>query len=285
MAKTYMKDLASVVRDEIEKLGIGAEAQGDCGYCAPEIGELEELLEQGKLVAIGGRPGVGKSALAVNLALSAALKGTKVLLFNFGLTFRSLALRLMGIASNATPERLLEGRITATEQSQIASLVSMLPTGGLMACDVPLSPADIEDEIVRQKDVDHPEKMLVIVDYMQLLKPNDQDESTVHGVMLSNCLSELARIAKDFNVPMVVVSNMAPPVQVRGKNVERHDWLSCFWGIEDISKYADEVLVMRNTSDYAGPAGYESGAVSVITDDENQRDLQLKFVSQGQSFF
>ena len=163
-------------------------------------------LNGGELVLIGGRPGMGKSSFALNLALNAAnaLKGkgrSAVAYFSMEMPSSRLTERYLSAITRIPSMKIIKGELTADEFQQIAEVSGDLEKTPLYIDDTPasaLTPAVLRERCRTMKD--DPEKGLsaVFIDYLQLFK----------GEKCSLMLQRLKDIAKEFDVPVVVLTQL-----------------------------------------------------------------------------
>lgn len=171
------------------------------------------LFKPGNLIVLAARPGMGKSALAVNLAHNLTRFGNAaVVMFSLEMSKESLLERLLSIISRIPSNLISNGSVSDTEPLDDAlAEASILP---FYIDDTPaLSPSMMMTKlrILTAKGV-RPD--LVIVDYLQLMNP----EGVGHGnrvqevTYLSGMMKQTAR---EFGVPVLVLSQLRRAVEDR----------------------------------------------------------------------
>ena len=199
-------------------------------------------LNGGELVLIGGRPGMGKTSFALNLALNMAngLKGKErsaVAFFSMEQSLSQLRERFLSSITRIPSMKIIKGELSADEFQRIAKASENLEKMPLYIDDTPaLSPADLRERCRRIKD--DPEKGLglVIIDYLQLIK--DEKRSLI--------LQRLKETAKEFDVPVIVLSQLTRAPENRK---DKHPRLNDIRDYKDLSA-VDKVLFLYRESYY-----------------------------------
>ena len=166
------------------------------------------------LVVLAARPGVGKTALALNFAenLMKAENGIPVLFFSMEQPGQELLVRLLGAFSGVDQKRLTRSRLSAQEQKQIESDIATLRSvqwnRRLLIDDrSSLSVADIRKQ-ARATQRELGGLGLIIVDYIQLMQPSGRFKEENRARELAQISSGLKQIARDFDVPVLALSQL-----------------------------------------------------------------------------
>ena len=165
-------------------------------------------LNNSDLILIASRPGMGKTSIALNIALHVAMtSGKSVAVFALEMSREQLALRLLSSQSFIDGKKLQTGRINTEEWSRLADAVSVLSVANLYINDNPsLTVTDINAQCLRL-----PNLGLVVIDYIQLMQSatNAKGNQTENRV---NVISEISRMmkimAKELNVPVICCSQL-----------------------------------------------------------------------------
>ena len=182
-----------------------------------ELDELTSGLQPSDLVIIAGRPSMGKTTLAMNIAEHAAIKSTKtVLVFSMEMPADSLAMRMMSSLGRIDQHRIRTGKLDDDDWPRVTSAVHMLSEARLFVDDTPaLSPAEMRAR-ARRLMKEHGQIGLIVVDYLQLMK--------VPGLKADNRTAEISEIsrslkslAKELNVPVIALSQLNRSLE------QRHD--------------------------------------------------------------
>lgn len=200
---------------------------------------LDALLKgmrPGQLIVLGARPGVGKSAFLLNLALSVAKVG-KVVLFSMEMTAEELAQRGIVTRSKLTMDNLLDEGLneeTLPYATEPAGEISNLAP--IILDDRPA----LSIEQLRARVRLHPDARLIIVDYLQLMQTSGKRDGRNWE------LGELTRNLKNFSaevgIPIVVAAQLN-----RGTDDTQRPGLRSLRDSGEIEAHASKVLLMWKT--------------------------------------
>src|SRR5438270_9293160 len=187
-------------------------------------------LHKSDLIIVAGRPGMGKSSLATNVAFAATQRllrdredgmepaksaGAGVALFSLEMSADQLATRILAEQSGISSENLRMGRISQQEFRQLARAAADLQTLPLYIDDTPgLTIAALRARarrLKRQKGIG-----VVIVDYLQLLQGSGKGSAGDNRVQeISEISRGLKQLAKELNVPVIALSQLSRAVEQR----------------------------------------------------------------------
>ncbi|MCD8016302.1 MAG: replicative DNA helicase [Oscillospiraceae bacterium] len=172
-------------------------------------------LGKGELVLIASRPGMGKTSMALNIAMHAA-KTTKasVAVFSLEMSREELALRLLSGEARIDSQKLKRGSVNDTEWRVLAAAARTVSETKLMIDDNPLlTVADMNAQCRRIPDL-----ALVVVDYLQLMQAADGNSGR-HGENRQQIVSDISRMfkimAKDLSVPVLCLSQLSRANEAR----------------------------------------------------------------------
>jgi replicative DNA helicase len=164
-------------------------------------------LQQADLVVVAGRPSMGKTAFAMNIAEYAAIKGGKaVLVFSMEMPGDALAMRMLSSLGRIDQHRMRTGKLEDEDWPRITSAVSVLSEAPLFIDDTPaLSPGEVRSR-ARRVAREHGQLGLIVVDYLQLMQvPGFKENRTTEISEISRSLKSLA---KELNVPVIALSQL-----------------------------------------------------------------------------
>src|SRR5437868_3707935 len=186
-------------------------------------------LHKSDLVIVAGRPGMGKSSLATNIAFSAAQRllrdiedgidpaksaGAGVALFSLEMSADQLATRILAEQSGISSESLRMGKITQHEFRDLARAAAALQTLPLYIDDTPgLTIAALRTRarrLKRQKGVG-----MIVVDYLQLLQGTSKSSNDNRVNEISEISRGLKTLAKELEVPVIGLSQLSRAVEQR----------------------------------------------------------------------
>ena len=180
-----------------------------------EFDIITQGFQNSDLIIIAGRPSMGKTAFAFNLAKNVAQNhNTGVVFFSLEMTRQQLLYRLLASEVQITNTRLRASRIKETEWFKINSTVRDLSDLRLFIDDTPdLSVGEIKLKI-KTIDLESSKPVnLIVIDYLQLLEGADQNSNRVQE--LSKITRALKKLARDLNIPIIVLSQLSRNVESR----------------------------------------------------------------------
>ena len=234
------------VYDKLQQLS-GADKDKYKGYTTGFV-DLDKAitgLNKSDLVIIGARPAMGKTSLALNLARNTAMMGKKkVLFFSLEMTKEQLAQRVLSTEARIESTKMRTGNISGEEWAKLATATALLSNCELYFDDTSnMTVSEMKSRIRRLRDVD-----AVFVDYLQLMKSGGRVESRVQEV--SEITRNLKLMAKDLNIPVVVLAQLARTTEGRGKSHKPQ--LSDLRESGSIEQDADIVIMLYRDEYYSG---------------------------------
>jgi replicative DNA helicase len=160
-------------------------------------------LNNSDLIIIASRPGMGKTSIALNIALHAARTSQKaVAFFSLEMSREQLALRLLSSESQIDGKKLQTGRVSLDEWKKLAEAASGISKTEILIDDNPsLSVADMNAQCRRVRNLG-----LVVIDYLQLMQSaaGPSRRSYENRVQVVSDISRMMKImAKELNVPVI----------------------------------------------------------------------------------
>jgi replicative DNA helicase len=160
-------------------------------------------LNNSDLIIIASRPGMGKTSIALNIALHAARASKKaVAFFSLEMSREQLALRLLSSESQIDGKKLQTGRVSLEEWKKLAEAASDISKAEILIDDNPsLSVADMNAQCRRVRNLG-----LVVIDYLQLMQSaaGPSRRSYENRVQVVSDISRMMKImAKELNVPVI----------------------------------------------------------------------------------
>jgi len=208
-------EIANLLVDKIaEQAQIGGSVTGlDTRYY--EFNRYTLGLQKSDLVIIAARPSVGKTALALNLALNVAKAKNRphIAFFSLEMGVDQLVMRLLSCEAQVDNFKLRQGRLSAQEWEKIHFAVSGLAGLNLYFDDS--GTVRVNDLRSKCRKLKQEEKLdLVVVDYLQLLSGtmNNQTNRVQEVSEISRVLKEVAR---ELKVPVVALSQLSRNVETR----------------------------------------------------------------------
>jgi replicative DNA helicase len=171
-------------------------------------------LQPGDLIIVAGRPSMGKTSFAMNIAENVALEARKpVAIFSMEMSATQLVLRLISSYGSIDQTKLRTGRLDDEDWPRVTKATEKLTDSPLFIDDTPsLSPGDIRARARRLKR-EHKDLGLIVVDYLQLMQvPGNQENRATEISEISRSLKALAR---ELEVPLIALSQLNRALESR----------------------------------------------------------------------
>ncbi len=179
-----------------------------------DLDEKTAGLQPSDLVIIAGRPSMGKTALAVNIAEHAVIKDKlSVAIFSMEMPGDSLAMRMMSSLGRIDQHKIRTGKLKDEDWPRLTSAVEILKDARLFIDDTPaLTPSEIRARC-RRIYREHNGLDLVIVDYLQLMQVAGTSEN--RATEISEISRSLKAMAKELKVPVIALSQLNRSLEQR----------------------------------------------------------------------
>ena len=161
-------------------------------------------MGKGDLVLVGGRPGMGKTSFAMNIAVNfAKATGEKVAVFSLEMSAEQIVNRMLSSEALVDGSSLRSGKMTTEEWKRIAAAASQLSGTQIYIDDTSgINVNMIKAKLRRLKDV-----KLVIIDYLQLMQGERHNDNRVLEV--ADITRSLKILAKEFSCPIILCSQLS----------------------------------------------------------------------------
>ncbi|MBW2681010.1 MAG: replicative DNA helicase, partial [Deltaproteobacteria bacterium] len=175
--------------------------------------ELTAGLQKSDLVILAGRPGMGKTALALNIAKNAAVDANiPVAIFSLEMSKEQLSLRMLSSEARIDSSRLRRGFISQDDWIKITDSAGVLSQSPIFIDDSPnITALEIRAKSRRlkmEKDIG-----LIIIDYLQLMKSRASAER--RDLEISEISRSLKALAKELDLPVVALSQLNRKLEER----------------------------------------------------------------------
>jgi replicative DNA helicase len=173
-------------------------------------------LHAGELIILAARPGIGKTSLAMNIAMHAALNKEDpkaVAIFSLEMPADQLLMRLLASSARVDMKKLRGGRLTPHDEEKFQEMAGTLYNAPIYIDDSGgLSPFDLRAKARRLKQKD-PRLSLIVIDYLQLMHQKGKVES--RQLEVSEISRSLKQLAKELEVPVIALSQLNRKVEER----------------------------------------------------------------------
>ena len=210
-----IQDVLFKTQSDIEKL---AQSGGEITGIATGFYDLDKLtagLQPGQLIIIAARPGMGKTAIAVNLAANVAINAKKtVALFNLEMPAEQLAQRMLSSVGQIDGGKIRTGHLAHNDWKRLNEAISLLAETNLYIDDTPgATIGDIRAKC-RRLASSNSGLDLVIIDYLQLISG-----STRYASNRQLEVSEISRVLKvmalELGIPVIACAQLSRSVEGR----------------------------------------------------------------------
>ena len=210
--------------------------------------DLDELLggmQRSDMVVLGARPAMGKSTLAINVAINAAQDGATVGVFSLEMSREQLALRILAADAQIDSHRLRLGLVTEADEQRITDAIGRLSELPMYIDDTPFRGMVEMRSKARRLSLEHGLDLL-IVDYLQLIEGRCKGgDNRVQEV--SEISRSLKGMARDLNICVLTCSQLSRGVTNR---TSHRPMLSDLRDSGSIEQDADVVMFIHREDMY-----------------------------------
>jgi len=210
-----VKDSLPEAWERLEKLH---ENKGELRGVPTGFHDLDQYLsgfQKSDLVILAARPSVGKTTLALDIARQAALNnGTPTVIFSLEMSTQQLVDRMLAAQSKVSAWNLRTGNLSSeAEFSKIRDSLDSLSKAPIFVDDMAGNSIIRMRSVCRRIRAEHGIG-LIIVDYLQLMSTSKNYDSMVNQV--TEISRSLKSLAKEFDVPVLALSQLSRAVEARG---------------------------------------------------------------------
>lgn len=212
-----------------------------------DLDERTSGFQQSDLIIIAGRPSMGKTAFALNIAAYAAIeKGKAVAIFSLEMSKEQLVLRMLGSESRVDAHKLRTGHLSERDWTPLSTAAGKLADAPIFIDDsAAISVLETRAKARRLKADQGLD--LIIVDYLQLMRGRGDEGSREQEI--SNISRSLKALAKELQVPVIALSQLNRAVETRpGK--EKRPMLADLRESGAIEQDADVILFIYRDEVY-----------------------------------
>ena len=204
--------ISSVVQNVFDSLSEAASSGNKIPGISTGLPDLDRTilgLNKSELILIAARPGMGKTSIALNMALHAAMNlGKTVAIFSLEMSREQLTTRLLSRAALVPSQNLLTGQLSEQQWRAISDAAQSLSATDIRIDDNPtLTVSDMNAQCRRVQDLD-----LVVIDYLQLMQSAGSGHSWSNESR-TQAVSDISRMlkimAKELNIPVICLSQLS----------------------------------------------------------------------------
>jgi len=208
-----LKTLLTKAVDRIDTLFRSESAITGVSSGFKDLDDMTSGLQAGDLVIVAGRPSMGKTSLAMNIAESAAV-GSKlpVAIFSMEMPGEQLAMRMMASLGRINAHKVRTGKLEDDDWPRLTHAIGMLAEAPMFIDDTPaLTPLELRTRARRLKR-EHG-LGLIVVDYLQLMQAPESSEN--RATEISGITRSLKGLAKELGVPVIALSQLNRSLEQR----------------------------------------------------------------------
>ena len=209
--------LRKILPGTIDRLDVLSHSDGDISGLSTGFNSLDDMtagLQRGELVIIAGRPSMGKTTLAMNIAENAAIgSGKAVAIFSMEMSAEQLSFRMIGSIGRVDQSNLRRGNFNDEDWNRINSAVAIMSEAPIYIDDTPsLSPTEVRARS-RRLAREHGGLGLIVLDYLQLMQVQGNKEN--RATEISEISRSLKALAKELDCPVIALSQLNRSVESR----------------------------------------------------------------------
>ncbi len=274
-----VQELVGGVVDAVLKPAAGGITGLPTGY--PELDAITHGLQPSDLIIVAARPAMGKTALALNLAMRVAIaEGAPVGIFSLEMSEHQLMQRMISLWGKIPQEQLATGRLTKNAGARFFETADLLRTAPLFINETPaISTLELRSQARRLK-AEHG-LGLVVVDYLQLMRSSRRTDS--RELEISDISRSLKALAKELNIPVIALSQLNRKVEERQ---DKRPMLSDLRESGAIEQDADIVMFLHREEAYKPDTAKKGIAELIIGKHRNGRTgtVELAFLPEYTAF-
>ena len=179
-----------------------------------KLDDMINGLQPSDLVIVAGRPSMGKTAFAMNIARSAAIKQhVPVVIFSMEMPKEQIAMRMLASLARVDQKKISTGKVAAADWPRLTSAVQLLDENvNLFIDDTPaLNPNEIRSRCRRLKRDQG--LGLVVIDYLQLMQVSRATEN--RATEIAEISRSLKALAREIGCPIIALSQLNRALELR----------------------------------------------------------------------
>ncbi len=221
-----------------------------------ELDAMMTGLNKSDLILLAARPGMGKSAFALNVATYVAVHSRReVAIFSLEMSREQLTSRMLASESQVPGEVMKTGRLDRNQWVQLSAAADRLSQTHIYIDDTAgITVSEIKAKCRKLRDLG-----LIVIDYLQLIESGSRTENRVQEV--SKITRHLKVMAKELNVPLLVLSQLNRAAEGR---TDHRPMLSDLRESGSIEQDADIVLLLTREGYYNKECEHPNEALCIL---------------------
>ncbi|MCX8069407.1 MAG: replicative DNA helicase [Thermodesulfovibrionales bacterium] len=279
------QNIKDIVKDTFKTIEVLLAKKSNTTGIATGFADLDEMtagFQPGDLIIIGGRPAMGKTAFALNIAQHSAIKNKQpVAIFSLEMSKEQLVMRMLCAESMVNYAKLRKGFLNRQELSRLTKSASLLSEAPIYIDDSSsVSVMEVRAKTRRLK-AEQKGLGLIVIDYLQLMKGRSDAERREQEI--SEISRSLKALAKELKVPVVALSQLNRRVEY---NQEKRPSLGDLRESGAIEQDADVIIFLYRDEVYNKKTQLKGIAEIIIAKQRNgpTGTVRLTFIDQFTKF-
>jgi replicative DNA helicase len=277
-----LREELSAVIDRLDSLHQNSGSLTGVSTGFSRLDEMTAGLQKGDLIIVAGRPSMGKTTFALNIAENAAFgpAKAKIGVFSMEMSREQLAFRMVSSLGRVDQSHLRTGQFGDEEWSRINTAINMMKSAHIFIDDTgALTPTEVRARarrLKREHGLD-----LVVLDYLQLMQVAGNTEN--RATEISEISRSLKALAKELAVPVIALSQLNRSVEQR---TDKKPVMSDLRESGAIEQDADVIMMIYREEVY-DPNTTRKGIADIIIAKQRNGpigDVQLTFLGKYTKF-
>ncbi len=256
---TSLKNLLKRNFNEIEDLSRGDIISAGIPVSFYDFDAMTQGLRRGDLIAFAGRPMMGKTSLALQVAKNIASQNMSVCFFGFDMSKEQIAFRILAMESGIEINRIRTGRLTTEEWTLANQINKKLESLPIYLEDKRCITIDDIKTKCRQISMTNDDKNLglIVIDSFHMMEDTSLDD---YQIQLKRNIRDLKNLARELNVPVLITAPISRGVE------ERENCRPMLSDIRDSDalEYYGDIIVMLYRDEYYDPETEDRGIAELI---------------------
>lgn len=181
-----------------------------------DLDNLTSGLQKSDLILVAARPSMGKTAFTLNIAQNVAMKSKKnVAFFSLEMSKTQLVARVLAAVAGINSGRIRNGQLSQEDWGKAINALNDLAEAPLYIDDTSGLTPQLMKKKLRRLIQEHGELGLVVVDYIQLMENGGKKIADNRQQEVSAISRQLKIMAREFNVPLIALSQLSRGVESR----------------------------------------------------------------------
>lgn len=208
-----MREILKSSFQTIERLYANKELITGVATGFDNLDDITSGLQKSDLIIVAGRPSMGKTAFALNIAQNAALQtGVPVAIFSLEMAKEQLVMRMLAAEARVDSQRLRKGFLGETDWPKLTGAAGRLSDAPIYIDDTPAITV-IEMKAKARRLMAENGLGLIVIDYLQLMRGSAYKDSREQEI--SEISRSLKALAKELSVPVIALSQLNRKVEDR----------------------------------------------------------------------